>query len=203
MKKYKYFINFEKEEKWLMEMAKQGFLLENRSFGYRFRRVEPEEAIIKVDFRKFNNKEDFLDYCTLFEDSGWKHIVGDRKSGYQYFKSMDKRETDDIFSDSVSKAGKYYRLSKMFMDLAMGYLFIVIIMNYIGIINVDAIFNPKLLYFTPGLWEMTGIAFLAAFLFESPFALGRGFAWAFFPITMILYVIFAIKAKRLYELNRK
>jgi len=40
-------------------------------------------------------------------------------------------------------------------------------------------------------------------VFETPFALGRGFAWAFFPITMILYVIFAIKAKRLYELNRK
>ena len=55
MRKYKYFINFDKEEKWLMDMAKQGYLLEGRSSGYRFRTIEPEETIIKIDFRKFRN----------------------------------------------------------------------------------------------------------------------------------------------------
>lgn len=203
MRKYKFFVDFEKEEKWLMGMAKQGLLIDNRSFGYQFRAIEPEETIIKMDFRKFKNQEDFIDYCTLFEDSGWKHIVGNKKSGYQYFKSIDGTRTNDIFSDKISKAGKYNRLSKMFMDIAISNIPIFIVFILADIIDIHAMFNPKLLYFTPGIWEMTGTSFWTAFLFETPIAIMRGFAWSIIPITIILYFIYGIKAKRLYELNKR
>lgn len=59
--------------------------------------------------------------------------------------------------------------------------------------------DPKALYYTPGLWEKTGAAFWTAFLFETPFALGRGFAWLLFPLLIGLYLIFSAMAKSRYR----
>ena len=61
-------------------------------------------ATIKIDFRKFRRTDDFIDYCTMFEDSGWKHLAGTKSSGIQYFKRIDDAAGDDIFSDNNSKA---------------------------------------------------------------------------------------------------
>lgn len=86
MYKLKFFIDFEKEEQWLEQMANEGYHLQNKFFGYHFRKGEPEKATIKIDFRMFKKKEDFIDYCTMFEDGGWKHLAGTKSSGVQYFK---------------------------------------------------------------------------------------------------------------------
>jgi hypothetical protein len=202
MRKFKYFVDYDKEEKWLREMANQGYQLENTAFGYKFRLAEPEDAIIKIDYRTFKKQEDFIDYCTLFEDSGWKHIVGKKNSGAQYFKKMVGNSDDDIFSDNLSKASKYKRLSKMFIEMAICYLPIFVALITTDAININAIINPKELYLTEGLWERTGASFWGGFLFETPFALMRGFIWLFIPVTMILYLIFSYKAQKLYEKNK-
>ncbi len=199
MRKFKFFINYDKEEKWLKEMAKQGYQLEHKSFSYKFRSTKTEDAMIKIDYRTFKKQEDFIDYCTLFEDSGWQHIVGNKNSGTQYFKKIDGDSDADIFSDKISKAGKYKRLSKMFIDLSICYLPLLVALISTGTINLDVIFDPKLLYLTPGLWEMTGASFWRSFLFETPFALIRGFAWLWLPVTMSLFLLFALKAQQLYE----
>jgi hypothetical protein len=130
-------------------MAKQGYQLEDTSFGYKFNITKPEDATIKIDYRKFKKQENFIDYCTLFEDSGWKHIVGKKRSGTQYFKKIDGKSEDDIFSDKISKAGKYKRLSEMFIEMGISYLPILVALISIDIINIHALFNPKLLYLTP------------------------------------------------------
>lgn len=91
MKKWMFFTNFEKEEKWLNEMAKQGYQIIKKSFYsnmYEFKTIEPENSIIKIDYRKFNKIEEYKNYLTLFEDSGWEHLAGTKKSGYQYFKRL-------------------------------------------------------------------------------------------------------------------
>lgn len=198
MKKFKFFIDYDKEEKWLNEMAKKGYELENVSFRYKFRFKKPENAIIRIDYRTFKNQKDFIDYCTLFEDSGWKHIAGSKYSGAQYFKKIGENSEDDIFSDGISKAGKYKRLSDMWITLAASYLPILVVFISMGYIDVNAMLNPKLLYYTPGLWKMTGIGFWEHFLFETPFAVSRGFMWLFIPIIIVLYFCFSIKAKILY-----
>jgi len=202
MRKLKYFIDYDKEEKWLECMAKKGYKLEDRSFGYKFSLAKPEDTVIKVDYRKFKKQEDFIDYCTLFEDSGWHHIVGNKNSGTQYFKKIAGNSDDDIFSDKISKAGKYKRLSDMFIQLAISYLPLFVALVSTGVINIGAIFNPRLFYLTQGLWEMTGEAFWRAFWFETPFVLIRGVIWLFIPVTIILSLFFAFKAQRLYEKNK-
>ncbi|MFD1779382.1 DUF2812 domain-containing protein [Fredinandcohnia salidurans] len=199
MRKLKFFLNFEKEETWLIEMAKRGFEFVGKSFTYQFRTAEPENVNIKIDYRKFRSKEDFIDYITLFEDCGWKHIAGTKSSGTQYFKKVSESADEDIFSDPDSRAFRYKRLSKMYMTLAICYLPILI-----GLISQDyfyasALLNPKELYYTPGLWEKAGMDFWGAFLFETPFALFRAIIVFFFPIMVILYLIFSIKADQNFK----
>lgn len=199
MWKWKFFIDFEKEEKWLQEMARQGLELEKATFGYTFRHTSPEDTIIRIDYRTFKKEDDFVDYCTLFEDSGWKHIAGKKSSGTQYFKKVNENGNDDIFSDKQSKAGKYKRLSEYFFQFALAYFPILFIFLMIDIIDFKALINPKLLYYTPGLWELSGKSFWFAFLFETPFALMRGFLWLIIPLMIVLFIIYGYKARKLYQ----
>lgn len=199
MRKLKCFINYDKEEQWLNSMAIKGYQLKDVSFGYKFHVKEPEDTIIRIDYRTFKNNKDFIDYCTLFEDSGWKHIAGTKSSGTQYFKKTNKSSEDDIFSDAASKAGKYKRVSDMWSTLAVCYFPIFLAMVNNKNIDINAMLNPKLLYYTPGLWESTGLQFWRKFLFETPFALMRGFAWVLFPIAIVLFLSFSIKARSMYH----
>lgn len=199
MQQFKFFIDFEKEEQWLNEMAKRGFALAGKSIAYTFERTEPEDAVIKIDFRPFRRRADFEDYLALFEDSGWKHVAGSKSSGSQYFRKMDETAGDDIFSDADSRAGRYQRLSQMWFSLACCYIPIFAAMVSTGLVDATAFTNPKALYYTPGLWEKAGAAFWEAFLFETPFALGRGFAWLLFPLLIGLYLIFSALAKSRYR----
>lgn len=203
MHKFKFFIDFEKEEKWLEQMASDGYHLQNTFLGYRFKRGEPEAATIKIDFRKFRRKEDFIDYCTMFEDSGWKHLAGTKNSGIQYFKRIDDTAGNGIFSDNHSKASRYKRYATMFFELAISYLPLLIIFYLTDIIDLNVFVNLKELYFTPGLWDKTGTSFWFSFLFETPFALMRGFAWSFIPLAMILYLFFGYKSNKLYLQNKR
>ncbi|GGH32565.1 DUF2812 domain-containing protein [Paenibacillus segetis] len=201
MKKYKCFINFEKEEQWLNEMAKQGYQLVKKSSSslYRFQSANPDNTTIKIDYRTFKKQEDFVDYCTLFEDSGWEHIAGTKNSGAQYFRKINENGSEDIFSDADSKAGRYQRLSQMWLALATCFIPIFVALVSTNTIDGKALLNPKLLYYTPGLWDKVGVHFWRSFLFETPFVIIRGYLWAFFPVLIVLYLIFALKANKQYR----
>ncbi|MCS4517388.1 DUF2812 domain-containing protein [Clostridium botulinum] len=186
MRKFRLFTDYNKEEKWLNEMYKKGYELKNISFGYKFYSIEPENATVRIDYRIFKNKEDFIDYCTLFEDSGWKHLAGNKNSGVQYFKEIHKNSQEDIFSDDISKAARYKRLSNKSIISAVCFLSMSVAYISNGSININLILNPKLLYYTPGLWERTGEAFWGGLLFETPFALGRS-AVFLIPIIAVFY----------------
>lgn len=105
---------------------------------------------------------------------------------------------EDIFSDLHSKAGRYKRLSDMCITLACSFVPFFAVLVSTDSINSAAFLDPKALYYTPGLWEKTGAAFWRAFLFETPFAFFRGFAWLLVPLTIVLYLIFAFKANKQY-----
>lgn len=70
MKKIKFFLDFEKEEKWLRKMEQNGYLFEKKSLFYYFTKTNPSNGVIKIDYRRFKNYKDFMDYISMFEDSG-------------------------------------------------------------------------------------------------------------------------------------
>ncbi len=195
MKKYRFFIDIGKEEKWLNEMARKGYdIVSKDAFGgYSFQTKEPQDTNVRIDYRLFKNNTDFQDYRMLFQDSGWNHIAGNKNSGTQYFKMVDTNAVEDIFSDNASKAGRYKRLSNMWLSLFIVFLPLMYLFIHAGFIDVNAMLNPKLLYYTPGLWEKTGMDFWGSFLFETPFALMRGFLWLAFPATVLLYLYSSVK----------
>ncbi len=203
MKKCRFYLNLEKEEEWLAEMAKQGWGLSRKTaFGYEFRQIPPQDTVIRIDYRNFNTPADFEDYRMLFKDSGWKHIAGTKSSGVQYFKKVSKKGETEIFSDASSKAARYRRLSGFWLSLALAYVPLFVALIYSGIVNPLTFLNPKLLYYTPGLWDMTGQSFLNAFLFETPFAIIRGLSWFIIPASIVLYVSFAAKSEMQYHTTK-
>jgi len=202
MRKFKFFSDCDKEETWLSEMLQKGYELESIYFGYKFHLIKKENASVRIDYRTFKKNEDFIDYCNMFEDSGWKHLVGSSQSGAQYFKNNGENKEDNIFSDSISKAEKYIRLSNIQMTFAT-----VLFMLSSAVISsnydiVKSLLNPKLLYLTPGLWERTGTAFWGRFLFETPFAIMRSFIYLL-PLAMVIYIFLLIKSRMLYKKQKK
>ena len=122
MKKLKFFSDFQKEEKWLEAMAAQGWQFKGYSLFHIFEPAQPQQVNIRIDYREFENQHDFEDYCSLFADSGWRHIVGTIDSGSQYFMRMDGDSNEDIFSDSASRAGRYKRMANTWLLLACVFL---------------------------------------------------------------------------------
>jgi len=200
MKKFRIYVDLEKEEKWLNEMANKGWEFHGKCVNYEFREYSPDDpAYIKMDYRSFKSNDDFQNYIALFKDSGWEHIAGTKTSGKQYFKRTEVTAGDDIFSDVSSKAERYKKMSNMWLSLAVCYIPIFIALVLTKAININALLDPKLLYYTPGLWQKTGEVFWRAFLFETPFAMMRGYIWLLFPCLIILYVVFAVKAQKYYR----
>lgn len=196
MRKFKFFVNLDKEEEWLNELAAQGHLLSGKSSGiYRFESCEPGSAIIRIDYRTFKNRADFEDYRMLFEDSGWKHVAGTKSSGTQYFRKMTTDQSEDIFSDANSKAWRFKRLSEMWSSLAATYIPLFTVLLLTDVIDASVLLRPADLYYTPGLWEKSGADFWGAFLFETPFALFRGVLWLILPVAILLSILFSIKAR--------
>lgn len=201
MRRIRFFTKLEEEEKWLNDMARQGYLLTRKTLlGYVFEPCGTTNAIIKMDYRIFKKRDDFEDYRALFEDSGWEHIAGTKSSGYQYFKKVDKDQGSiDIFSDVNSRAGRYKRLSDMWATLVCCFIPLMSAVISSGAMDMGVLRDPKALYQTPGLWDLSGEAFWSAFLFETPFALFRGFFWLFIPAMIAMYLYFLYIANKQYN----
>lgn len=196
MKKFKVFVDLDKEEKYLNKMAKKGHILKKYSaFGrYHFEDGVPQDLQYRVDYRTFNKKSEFLNYVTLFEDTGWRHVYGKRYSGSHYFLPVSEHVSDDIFSDKESKAKRHKRLSGICMQSVL------MLMVYVIVVLTSISFNLSNLFFlTPGLWEMKGIRFWKAFWFEFPFMLMRVVPVIILIFMVVLYGIWAYKAKKIYE----
>ncbi|MFP6330486.1 DUF2812 domain-containing protein, partial [Bacillus subtilis] len=127
---------------------------------------------VNITLPTFKHPGDFADYRTLFEDSGWKHLFSSQ--GLHYFRKEKASASDDIFSDTESRAGRYKRLLQSYFALSFIFLSFILILFTTNGLTTDLFIRPQSLYYTPGLWDKTGAAFIGAFLFETPFALMRG-----------------------------
>ena len=202
-------VNIQKLENWIEDYRKQGYRLirVNPNIGrYEFAKSRVGEFLpkVRIDFRTFNKKDAYDDYLCLFEDSGWHCLYGSRSNGFQYFEQMHEGASDDIFSDSVSRAARYKRLSTMWLTMLVPYIPIAVALNTTGVFGWHNVSDPKTLYLTPGLWEMSGAHFWRAFLFETPFVLLRaGFGGFFFLVIIAAFLYFLLKAAYLYKKEKK
>lgn len=201
MYKLKSFIDLDKEEAWLSDMSAKGWFLSRRgSFGgYTFVQADPQRYAYSIDYREFSKNDDYLDYIALFQDAGWLHVAGNRWTGSQYFVPADGNANKRLFSDSASKAARYRRLGQTWLSLFVVYLalFLILTLSPSGGIDLHALLNPAELYYTPGLWEKTGFDFWRAFIFETPFALMRGYGWLAIPVFLGICLYYLLKTRSL------
>lgn len=199
-----FFVDVTKEEEWINKYIRKGYHLDKvtSSLGmYEFSKADENKSNnqVKMDFRTFSKQEEFNDYITMFEDSGWKHISGNKSEGMQYFEKISTDATEDIYSDYLSRAERNKRISKMYFGFLCSFFPILVVFWCNGIFSLNKLFNLKEQYLTPGLWEMSGSEFWFSLIFETPFALARSFSgWLFFLI-LISFGILGIKAHLMYK----
>jgi hypothetical protein len=200
---FKLFPDYAKEEKWLNEMAKKGFSLEKVTLGYHFRAAEPEDACIRIDFRYFKDPAEYINYCTMFEDSGWNISPVVNIPGFSTSKRMPGSSKCAIFSDFESRAQRYIRPVRIWVYFALFVLFFMVVLLSTGSVDFRALIDPRFFYLTPGLWEKTGPSFWKAFWFETPFAMFRAGLLYFYPVSILIYLFIAAKARFLYGRAKK
>lgn len=196
MNKYKFFIDPLKEEQWINEMQNEGCRLTDISldFIYKFEKTA-EDYVTRVDYQEQMGKQKYEEYVSIHEEFGWNHIRGGRFGMMTQVWSKVSDGNDELFSDRESKINYYKRYMKMTGGLAI--LFLVYSMLFLP----D---DTGMIFLTPGLWEMEGMEFWRAFLFELPFALMRVAPAILFPVTVVLLLISYYrmdKAKKELELE--
>ncbi len=199
MNKYKFFIDPLKEEQWINEMQNEGCRLTDISldFIYKFEETA-EDYVTRVDFQEYMNESKFEEYISIHEEFGWEHIRGGRFGAMTQVWSKKPDGNDELFSDRESKINYYKRYMKMTGGLAV--LFLV----YAIYVMLFLPYKPGMIFLTPGLWDMQGIDFWRAFLFELPFALMRVLPAILFPVMVALLLIAYYrmnKAKKELELE--
>ena len=99
--------DFEKEERWLNEMALQGWVLDGVGFcTYHFRRCEPGEYTVRLEMRPHDES-----YVAFMEETG-AEFVG-RMVAWIYFRKKVADGAFDLYSDIDSRIAHLDRIGKM------------------------------------------------------------------------------------------
>lgn len=199
MKAFRLFMKYEKEEKWLQELAARGWLLRRVCLAYTFAPSAPSTEPIRIDFHQFSRKSDYRNYLAIFEDCGWMHIAGYMSTGVHYFQRVRQDASEDIFSDAASKAGRYKRAAEMWFSLFCCYLALLFSLSSTNDYG-QYFFNPQSAFLTPGLWSRSGYEFWLAFLLELPFAIFRICPPLIFLLITVFFAICTVKC--LVEYNK-
>lgn len=119
--------DFEKEERWLNEMAMDGWALCEVGFcKYVFERTQPGEYIIRLELHQHDER-----YIEFMHDTGAE--VAGRLFAWVYFRRKSELGPFDIFSDIDSKITHLNKISRMLAAIGCANLII-------GLINS---FNPS------------------------------------------------------------
>ena len=116
--------DFDKEERWLNEMALQGWVLDGVGWcTYHFKRCEPGEYTVRLEMRPYDEG-----YVSFMEETGAEFIG--RMMMWIYFRKKAADGAFDLYSDIDSKIAHLDRIGKMLAVIGGLNLFI-------GILNSD------------------------------------------------------------------
>ena len=137
----------DKEEKWLEDMSRNGWHLENPGLPcvYHFIKGEPRDYSYRLDFRtgSFKSLQEYLQIC---RDAGWE-MLGRMSSWYYFRKECHGGEKPEFFSDKDSKVQKYRRLIIFLV------VFLPIMLN-----------GTRIIFAHEASWFFTGIGIVYVFL---------------------------------------
>lgn len=126
--------NFDKEEKWLNEMAVKGLCLSGVSLGrYEFEECLPGEYSIRLELLEHRpNHAQSERYITFIEETGAQHVGSLMR--WVYFKKKTADGPFDLFSDNSSRISHLNRIL-LILSIAFAYNL------YIGYYNLYLFFS--------------------------------------------------------------
>lgn len=126
--KYRLYVDYEKEERWVNEMAQQGWLLEKfRPLRFTFLKGEPGAYIYRNELLAGLSVKEKNDYLEFLKQSGIE--VVNKFGGWAYFRQKASDGPFEIYTDSASKVSYFNRIIGLFTLLL---LFNIII----GVVNL-------------------------------------------------------------------
>ncbi|MEE3425206.1 MAG: DUF2812 domain-containing protein [Erysipelotrichaceae bacterium] len=139
MTKYRWFWvwDFEKEERWLNEMAANGWTLVEVGYcRYTFEKTEANEYTVRLEMHPFDE-----DYINFMEQTGAEYIG--RVLQWIYFRKKSELGRFDIFSDLDSRISHLSKIHKMILMLGLANLIIGIanLLSSRSINSAVAVFN--------------------------------------------------------------
>ena len=134
---------FEKEEKWLNEMAAKGLALVDYSlFRYSFEECEPGEYTFKIQLLEHRpSHPESEQYIRFMEETGAEQVAS--YLNWVYFRKKTSEGAFEIFSDIESQLKHYILIKKLLVPLG--------ILNLcVGISNViNCWFNIREMFWVP------------------------------------------------------
>ena len=125
--------DFDKEERWLNEMALEGWVLDGVGWcTYHFKKCEPGEYTVRLEMRPSDDA-----YLSFMEDTGAEYVG--RMMMWIYFRKKAADGAFDLFSDIDSKIAHLDRIGKMLAVIG-GLNLVCAIMNavngtWVGVLN--------------------------------------------------------------------
>ena len=99
--------DFEKEERWLNEMAQVGWVLDKIGYcRFEFKRCEPGEYVVRLEMHPENDG-----YVEFMQETGAEYIGNMLQ--WKYFRKKAGEGSFDIFSDIDSRIGHLNKIGKM------------------------------------------------------------------------------------------
>ncbi|MBM7601593.1 hypothetical protein JOC34_004021 [Virgibacillus halotolerans] len=136
IKKIKFFNNFQKEEKWINEMAANGFQLIGYSFcRYTFEKGSPGEYDYCIELlEELPNTEKSKDYLEFMEENGIECV--DTYFRWVYFRKKATGEPFEIYTDNESRIKHLQRIVNLIATVGMVNLVIAILNSFISMFNL-------------------------------------------------------------------
>ena len=110
--------DFEKEERWLNEMAHAGWVLDKIGYcRFEFKRCEPGEYVVRLEMHPENDG-----YVEFMQETGAEYIGNMLQ--WKYFRKKTEEGSFDIFSDIDSRIGHLNKIGKMLSGIGTANLVI-------------------------------------------------------------------------------
>lgn len=147
-KVYRLFINFEKEEMWLNEMAAKGFNLIDYRFGrYLFEEGTPGEYIYRIELlSELASHPQSKAYLHFIEELGVECVC--TYIGWVYLRKRASEGPFDLYTDYDSRINHYKRVAWLVGTLGLANLVIAVSNILITILNNSAPRHLSNMYFS-------------------------------------------------------
>ncbi len=130
-KVFRIFFSFQRERRWLEEMAGEGWFLSDLTLGavYTFARGEPKKMLYDVDrfslskkpgLEEIRRKELFLE---MAQEMGWREVTHDGCMNYYFAKEYEEDGINELFNDEDSRRYRAQKFREMYHTSAKRFAF--------------------------------------------------------------------------------